>query len=292
MPIPTPRVLDVELERAEGPVVLDDGRLVYCDFFPSALKVWDPRSETVGIFTDRGLAGPNGCRLGSDGYVYVADNGGDADLGGSIRRVKEGQKAEIILDTVDGRPLHKPNDLSFAPDGSLWFTDSARYRPDDPEEGFIYRIAPDGTARLVVEAGRTFPNGIVVDDDGTVYWVQSLTHTLHRYTERGGAELIYTYPEENSFPDGMALTADRQLYVGTLFSGGYSVHDLETGAVEFFPLGVHPSNLAFGAGGMYVTEQGPVVVTDGRPHLPHGQLLHYELPVRAKSPLRGSISPA
>jgi gluconolactonase len=87
--------------------------------------------------------GPNGAALGSDGYVYVCNNGGfswgwhdgwwlpsgvsESYSGGSIQRVDPGTGAvEKLYDSCDGVGLKGPNDLVFDHSGGFWFTDPGK----------------------------------------------------------------------------------------------------------------------------------------------------------------------
>ena len=42
---------------------------------------------------------------------------------------------ETVVTEVDGIALQAPNDLTFGPDGRLYFTDPADYLPDDRRPG-------------------------------------------------------------------------------------------------------------------------------------------------------------
>ena len=64
----------------------------------------------------------------------------------SIQRVREGGKAETLITEVEGIKLNGPNDLVFAPDGSLVFSDPGTYNPKNPDPSYIHRLLHDGTA--------------------------------------------------------------------------------------------------------------------------------------------------
>lgn len=149
-------VLVEDVTNAEGPVVLPDGRVLYTDTYRGLLNTW---SETDGerIFAKVG-GYPNGATLGSDGYVYVANNGGMLGglrsfdtRSGYVQRVREGERPELVATSVAGRRLNRPNDLAFGPDGRLYVTDPGTWNPGDPDPGFIYALAPDGTGEVFLE---------------------------------------------------------------------------------------------------------------------------------------------
>src|SRR2546427_12003020 len=116
----------------EGPVVLPDGRLVFCDGNIGELSVYE--KDSVGTFAVTG-GSPWGAVLGSDGAIYVTQGGnvpgsGDTSAVSGIQRVRVNGTVELLHSEVDGRSLYGPNDLAFGPDGRLWFTDSGSEHDD------------------------------------------------------------------------------------------------------------------------------------------------------------------
>src|SRR5215210_7999477 len=169
-----------------GPTVLDDGRVVFVETYRSQLTVWAP-GRGVERFADTG-GGPNATALGSDGHLYVTQNGGvvgpwraEEMREPSIQRVAPDGRVETVATEIDGRRFQAPNDLAFGPDGRLYFTDPGRYDADArPDPGFVFALAPDGTGELVAELPPVYPNGVVVDAHGRVVWVESYTRAVRR----------------------------------------------------------------------------------------------------------------
>ena len=62
------------LGHPEGPDVLPDGRIVFVETYTSRIAAWSPE-RGVHLYADCG-GGPNACVLGSDGCVYITQNGG------------------------------------------------------------------------------------------------------------------------------------------------------------------------------------------------------------------------
>ena len=68
----------------------------------------------------------------------------------SIQRIEPGGKAEILVTEVEGIKLNGPNDLVFAPDGTLVFTDPGTYNPADPDPSYIFALRPTAALNVLV----------------------------------------------------------------------------------------------------------------------------------------------
>ena len=66
----------------EGPTVLPDGRVVFVESYRSQLSVWSPDGVTRYAYT---AGAPNSSVLGSDGAIYVCQNGGTVGPGARPR---------------------------------------------------------------------------------------------------------------------------------------------------------------------------------------------------------------
>jgi gluconolactonase len=103
----------------------------------------------------------------------------------------------------DGLTL--PNYPAFAPDGSLYFSDSGRWGDDN---GCVFRLGPDGSLEHFSDALPHFPNGCAVTPDGRWLWmVESRVPTVNRFDLESGAVEEVTRLD-GTVPDGIAFTAD------------------------------------------------------------------------------------
>ena len=67
----------------------------------------------------------------------------------------------------------QPNYAAFAPDGTLYFSDSGHWARDN---GRVYRLAADGTLDVFSEGLPHFPNGCAVTPDGRFLWMVESYH--------------------------------------------------------------------------------------------------------------------
>lgn len=103
-----------------------------------------------------------------------------------------------------------PNYPAFAPDGTLYFSDSGRWTAND---GCIHRLDLEGRVERWSDRLPHFPNGCAVSSDGRYLWlVESYVPTVNCIElATGGVECVARL--DGTVPDGIALTADGGLVV-------------------------------------------------------------------------------
>jgi gluconolactonase len=246
----------------EGPAVGPGGRLVFVDQYRMQLTSLGPNG-TPRFFAHTG-GSPNSCVLGLDDTFYVCQNGGTAGpwrapemVDPSIQWVREGGKAKALITSVEGIKLCGPNDLAFAPDGSLVFTDPGTYNPAAPDRSYIHRILPDGAAKVVIAfPDPVFPNGVAVEADGSIVWGESYTGHVRRRRPNGMIEDFGRLPGANPVPDGMKIGADARLYVADFMGGGVHVLASNGKHEDFIRCGVATTNCAFDGESLWITDPG------------------------------------
>ncbi|MBA3778154.1 MAG: SMP-30/gluconolactonase/LRE family protein [Chloroflexi bacterium] len=247
----------------EGPALLPDGRLVFVESYRSQLSVYERASGVQRYAYTAGA--PNSSVLGADGAVYVCQNGGTVGpwraaemTKPSIQRVdREGAAAEIIATEIEGIALNGPNDLVFGADGRLYFTDPGTYRPADPEPSYIFALEPDGTGRVVIAFPKpVFPNGVAVEDDGSIVWDESYTGHVRRRRPDGSMEDLGRMPGDNPILDGIKIGADGRLYVTDITGAGIHVLTPSGEVEEFITCGNAATNCAFDGEALYMTDAG------------------------------------
>jgi gluconolactonase len=283
------------LGHPEGPDVLPDGRIVMVETYTSRIVAW---SRERGIH-DYALCGggPNACMLGSDGALYITQNGGTVGAWKaeqmsvpSIQRAWPDGRVEVVATEVDGIPLQAPNDLSFGPDGRLYFTDPADYLPDDRKPGRVFALEPDGSGVCLAELPAAYPNGIVAEPDGSVVWVESYDRGVHRIAPGGRSEQFHQLPEGH-VPDGLKIDAAGNLWITTFMSGGVDIVRRDGGTLDFLETGGVPLNCVFHRGDLYITDFGDITeVTSAAPM--DGRLWRVAVGVDGMPLFRGAIGHA
>ncbi len=249
------RLLASELGFPEGPVVLPDGRLVFCDGNIGELSLY--ADGVVSTFAVTG-GSPWGAVLGSDGAIYVTQGGnvpgsGDTSAVSGIQRVRADGTLELLFSEVDGRTLVGPNDLAFGADRRLWFTDSGSEhddRFDVRSPGRLFTASRD-EGEMILELPDVYPNGIAFDVQGRLYWTESMAHRVCRLED--GAPTVFCQLSDDYVPDGMAFAADGRAFVATTISEGVTVISAEGQMLEQIDLGEHATNCLFAGPTLYVT---------------------------------------
>ena len=242
----------------EGPVVMSDKSIVFCDGNIGELLRWD--GSQVSTFAETG-GSPWGAVLGSDGAIYVTQGGNvpgaaDQTAVAGIQRVNADGSVELLSSSIGGHDLAGPNDLAFGPDGRLWFTDSGteqddRFSADQRAPGRLFVLGGGGAGEFLMERPDVYPNGIAFDAHGRLYWTESMAHRVCRLDD--GQATTFCQLSDGHVPDGMAFADDGRLFVCTTISGGVTVLSPDGEVLEEISLGEHCTNCIFDGPSLFVT---------------------------------------
>lgn len=162
IPLSSLRKVGLGLARPEDVVVSRDGR------------VWasDQQSACAEILPGGGLrrvgkagGAPNGINMDRDGRIVIANF-----FDGPVQRLDvETGTVATVCDEVDGVRLTHANYPLVDSRGNIWCANSTAADPwelalDGRADGFVFRIAPDGSSRILAD-GIRFANGIAMDAD-------------------------------------------------------------------------------------------------------------------------------
>jgi len=247
----------------EGPAVLPDGSVVFVETYLGRIARW---TKDGGVREHAFVGGgPNAVVAAADGALYLTQNGGvvgawrsDHPRPASIQRIGPDGRVEVLATEIDGHVLRAPNDLAFGPGGRLYFTDPVGgYDPvNRPDPGYILALDPDGTGAVLAELPPVFPNGIAVEADGSVVWVESYTRAVRRLRGDGVIEEVCVLPA-TTIPDGFKIAANGDFYIAGVTNAGIDVVRRDGTFVETIPVGLCATNCAFDGGTLYVTDGGP-----------------------------------
>lgn len=202
------RTLADGLDHPEGVALGPDGMLYAGGEAGQVYRIDPARAEHEQIADIGGSA--LGICLDASGSVYVCD----AAHGAVIRVDGHSGAAERWCESAAGRPIITPNWAAFAPDGSLWLSDSGTEALEVRDGRLLHVPANGGDAEVIDIEPLHFPNGLCIGPDGSVHWLESFTPCLRRLAS-SGPELVTALP--GVVPDGVALDADGGFLIGCYY---------------------------------------------------------------------------
>lgn len=253
----------------EGPAFDCDGNLWCVDLAHGRILRVDPAGNFEVVVTYDGE--PNGLKIHRDGRIFVADH-----LHGVMVLDPKAKTIRPYLQHVHRETLRGLNDLFFAANGDLYFTDQGESALNNPT-GRVFRLRADGKTVDLLMDGLAGPNGLVMNKAENVLYV-AITHDNAIYALRlepdgamRKASRFIQLSGSTAGPDGLALDE----------AGNLAVVHAQAGTVWLFsPLGepiyrirscagLRTTNVAFGGEdgrSLYITEAEHGVIL--RAHLP------------------------
>ena len=259
----------------EGPVALPDGSIAFVDLLHQKVRRFRD-GQASEICTLEGS--PNGMRLGADGALYVANNGGLApvsveriqamqpQISGRIQRIGPDGTAADFAVKLPGEGPWRPNDLVFTPKGDIVFTDPQNWEvlqdwsaadPNSPYKGgrLLLTTRQGEVSQLAKLTG--FPNGLVFHPDGSLLVGITMEHRILRFAWKNDstdAPETWCRLDDEFAPDGMIIHGDR-LYVAGSVGDRVAVIDLGGRLIEHIDTGPgsDPTNLCVAHERLWVT---------------------------------------
>jgi gluconolactonase len=166
---------------------------------------------------------PNGLAIHKDGRIFIADH-----KRGIMAFDPKGGRVEPVLENVRREGFKGTNDLTFASNGDLYFTDQGQTGLQDPS-GRVFRLRHNGDVDCLIDKVPS-PNGLVLSkDEKTLFLAVTRANQIWRVplhpdgtTSKVGAFITMS---GGSGPDGIALGNDGSLAVAHVGLGAVWIFD-------------------------------------------------------------------
>jgi len=222
----------------EGPVWDKKGNaLLFTDIPNNRVVRWSEKDGVKDFLKPSGYTGKepftgiepgaNGLAFDKDGNLILCQHG-DRRV---VRLAKDGKSFETLADKYMGKRLNSPNDLVFAKNGDLYFTDPPYGLPklmEDPNKELdfqgVYRLSPKGELTLLTKE-MTRPNGIGLSpDEKTLYVANSdpdkaiwMAFPINADGTLGKGKVIHDSTDEvkakkPGLPDGLKVDAKGNIF--------------------------------------------------------------------------------
>lgn len=251
---------------AEGPAWQGThGRLLFSDVPNRRLNAWYEEDGRVEVAIDATWF-MNGNAVAPNGAVWHCEHGRRC-----ISRSPSNlaRSPEPIITHYDGKRLNSPNDVTVAPDGSIWFTDpifgivmpsQGALAEPELDHRSVYRFDP-ANGELIRVADFEQPNGVALSPDGKTLYVSDTSLSLGEvpgFAAGSKHEVSRFYRQPNGswgnrtrfcrtnhgYPDGFTTDARGWLWVSA--EDGVHIWSSEERRLGFVPIDGTVSNLCFG----------------------------------------------
>jgi gluconolactonase len=232
----------------EGPVWIHAGYLLFAEIPSNRIMKWAPDGRVSVFLQPSGYTGSapfGGPEPGTNGMTL--DKRGRLTVAGHARRnvfrlesLQKGAPITVLAERYQGKRLNSPNDLVYARDGSLYFTDPPYGLPTQGDKeprkelsfNGVYRIPaaashpagapPDDSHLQLLIKDLTRPNGIALSPDGKYLYV-AISDPMHKVWMRYDVKPDGTVADGKVFfdatsakgrggPDGMKVDQAGNVY--------------------------------------------------------------------------------
>ena len=240
----------------EGTIALPDGSVIFSETAANRTIRID-KDDSVSTFLED-TSGSNGMSFDPEGRLFVTQ----VPFGtGGIAIIYPPAAKRKLVDTYDGKPFGRANDLTVARNGGVYFTDSANAQPMPPAgvplPAALYYLPPGATKPVQLLTDVAFPNGVVLSRDEKVLY---LNNTNGEYLLAFDVQADGSLKNRRNFAkyEGVTANAAGVMVSGadglTLDSQGRLYAACANGVQVFSPQGQHlgtipmprpPQNLSF-----------------------------------------------
>ncbi len=191
----------------EGPALARDGTFYFTDVPWGRIFQITPDGE-LSLFLEYD-GEPNGLKIHKDGRLFVADY-----KNGILAIDPKTKKMEPYVIQVANERLRGPNDLTFANNGDLYFTDQGN-SDIQRQRGRVVRVRANGAVEIIL-ADIESPNGLVLSpDQQSLYVAVTRTNSVWKVplevppglvgNTLVGTSGIFIQMSGGTGPDGMAV---------------------------------------------------------------------------------------
>lgn len=249
----------------EGPA-FDRAGVFYCTDLHNG-RILRVAPGKVEVVADYGGA-PNGLKVHRDGRLFVACH----ERGIAAVDPRTGAVTTVV-DRYRGERFRAPNDLLFAADGDLYFTDPGAADLADPH-GRLYRLRAGGEIELLLDR-LPFPNGLALSaDERLLFIAMTRANQVWRagLMPDGRLHRVSVFAQLSggmSGPDGLAVDESGNLAVAHFGRGAVWLLSRlgDTIARIRSVAGLGTSNLAFGGSDrrtLWITESETGSILEAR----------------------------
>jgi gluconolactonase len=270
----------------EGPSFDRDGNLLCADIQAGRVYRISPEGAWEVLVEYDGI--PNGLKLHRDGRAFIADR----KNGLMVLDVARGTIETLLEGPTVGQRFRGLNDLIFAANGDLYFTDQGRSGLQDPT-GRVYRFTAGGILECLV-TNMPSPNGLVFNKRETALYVAvTRANAVWRVElddpDRRTGLFVQLFA---AGPDGMALDEAGNVVVAHPTVGAVWVFSRIGEPLHYLKscTGEMTTNIAYGGAGnrtLYITESRSGAILTARLPVAGRRMFSHTYPPPRPSPLRG-----
>jgi len=244
----------------EGPVFSRIGFLLFSDVPAERILKYDfppgrpgPGNGERTVFREKSNRA-NGLTFDHQGHLLTCEGGA-----GRVTRTEKDGRITVLAEQFEGKSLHAPNDLVYAIDGSIYFSD-----PTKTGVSAVYQITRQGEVRIATREPER-PNGVALSPNQlTLYVADSARQRVWAFEIAGDGSLskgraaAEVKSDQPGAVDGLKTDEAGNLYVAG--PGGIWIYTEAGKHLGTIAAPETPSNCAWGRGfsGLYITARASV----------------------------------